>query len=116
MTKILVVYPSGVAQRLNDGAVRARYAKDPSRAQFLTPRKVESYDIDNWGTCIRLDRGQRIRVEVSSSSFPKFDPNLNTGGSIADEKDGIVADQTVYHDTLRPSYVVLPVVAGSVRR
>ena len=112
MTKILVVYPSGVAQRLNDGAVRARYAKDPSRAQFLTPGKVESYDIDNWGTCIRLDRGQRIRVEVSSSSFPKFDPNLNTGGSIADEKEGIVTDQTVYHDKSRPSFVVLPVVEG----
>ena len=51
-----------------------------------------------------------------SGAVPKFDPNLNTGGSIADETEGIVADQTVYHDRSRPSYVLLPVVEGSIRR
>jgi hypothetical protein len=110
MTKVLIVYPSGVAQRLNDGGVRARYAKNPRQAQLLTPGKAEPYTIDNWGTCILLHAGERIRLEVASSSFPKFDPNLNTGGSIADETQGIVADQTVYHDRAHASYLLLPVI------
>lgn len=108
-TKILDVQPDGVARRLNDGIVRARYAKDPSQAQLLTPGKAEEYDIDNWGTCILIGQGHRIRLEVASSAYPKFDPNLNTGGSAADETTGIVADQTVYHDRGRLSYVILPI-------
>lgn len=110
MTKVLIVYPSGVARRLNDGAVRARYAKDPRKAQFVAPGRIESYPIDNWGTCILLNPGERIRLEVSSSSFPKFDPNLNTGGSIADETQGVIADQAVYHDRAHPSFLLLPII------
>ncbi len=109
-TKILVVFPDGVARRLNDGAVRARFARNPRQAALIPPGKVESFTIDNWGTCILLRAGERLRLEVSSSSFPKFDPNLNTGESIADGTSGVVANQTVYHDRTRPSYVLLPIV------
>lgn len=109
-TKILVVYPNGVARRLNDGAIRARYAKNPRQAAFIPPGTIESFSIDNWGTCILLNPGERIRLEVASSSFPKFDPNLNTGGSAADETRGVIANQSVYHDRAHASYVLLPLI------
>lgn len=109
-TKVLIVYPNGVARRLNDGAIRARYAKKPRQASFIPPGTAEAFKIDNWGTCILVNAGERIRLEVASSSWPKFDANLNTGGSIADEKTGVVANQTVYHDRNRASYVLLPII------
>jgi putative CocE/NonD family hydrolase len=109
-TKVLIVYPNGVARRLNDGAIRARFAKNIRQATFIPPNTPEAFKIDNWGTCILVNAGERIRLEVASSSWPKFDPNLNTGGSIADETTGVVANQTVYHDRNRASYVLLPIV------
>ncbi|MEO8449014.1 MAG: CocE/NonD family hydrolase [Gemmatimonadota bacterium] len=110
MTKIIAVHPNGFAQRLNDGQIRARYARDPAREQLIPPNTPERFTIDNWATCIRLEPGFRIRVEVASTAFPKWDVNLQTGGRAGFEKDGVPADQTVYHDKPRPSYVLLPVV------
>ena len=109
-TKILDVRPDGFAQRLNDGLVRARYYQDPTRAQFLTPGKPEAYDIDNWATCQLFGRGHRLRLEVLSSAFPKWDRNLNTGGPLGDETRAIVADQTVHHGRGTESWVTIPVV------
>jgi putative CocE/NonD family hydrolase len=108
--KVLDVHPDGFAQRLNDGIVRARFRKGPEKEEFLVPGAVEEYDIDCWSTCIVLGKGHRLRLEISSSAFPKFDRNLNTGGPIGKEAKWIVADQIVYHDQLRPSHVVVPVV------
>jgi len=108
--KVLDVHPGGFAQRLNDGIVRARYRRSMEEETFLEPGRVESYDIDAWSTCVLLGEGHRLRVEISSSAFPKFDRNLNTGGRIGMETKGIVADQTVYHDRERPSRVLIPVV------
>jgi len=109
-TKVLDVHPDGFAQRLNDGLIRARFAKDAGREQLLPANEPHGFDIDNWATCILLGRGHRIRLEVASSAFPKFDRNLNTGGRIGYETKAIVADQTVYHDRSRMSYVRVPIV------
>ena len=109
-TKILDVHPDGFAQRLNDGLVRARYYKDATKAQFLTPGKAEQYDIDNWATCQLFGKGHRLRLEVLSSAFPKWDRNLNTGGPIGDESKAIVAEQTIHHSRDALSYVVVPFV------
>ncbi len=108
--KVLDVHPNGFAQRLNDGIVRARYRHGMEKASFVEPRRVESYDIDAWSTCVFLGENHRLRLEISSSAFPKFDRNLNTGGPIGTESKGIVAEQTVYHDRDRPSRVLIPVV------
>jgi hypothetical protein len=108
--KVLDVHPDGFAQRLNDGIVRARYRNGMEREAFVEPGRVESYEIDAWSTCVLLGEGHRLRLEISSSAFPKFDRNLNTGGPIGKEKEGVVAEQTVYHDRARPSRVVIPVV------
>jgi putative CocE/NonD family hydrolase len=110
--KILDVHPDGRAIRLNDGAVRARFRNLGSGEQLLTPGKAEAYVIDCWATCIELPVGHRLRVEISSSAFGKFDVNLNGGGPIGRETTPIVANQTVYHDGLRPSRLILPVVAA----
>ncbi len=108
--KILDVHPDGFAQRLNDGIVRARFRRTNDREELLTPGKVEEYNIDAWSTCVLLGKGHRLRLEISSSAFPKFDRNMNTGGPLGKEATGIVANQTVYHDDAHSSYVVLPIV------
>ena len=109
-TKILDVHPDGFAHRLNDGLVRARYYQDATKAQFLVPGQSEAYDIDNWATCQLFGRGHRLRLEVLSSAFPKWDRNLNTGGPLGDETKAIVADQAVHHGRGTESWVTIPVV------
>jgi putative CocE/NonD family hydrolase len=109
-TKIIDVHPDGFAQRLNDGLVRARYYKDATKAQFLTPGKAEQYDIDNWATCQLFGKGHRLRLEVLSSAFPKWDRNLNTGGPLFDDAKVVVAEQTIHHSRDALSYVLLPIV------
>jgi putative CocE/NonD family hydrolase len=108
--KVLDVHPDGYAQRLNDGIVRARFRKGLEKEVLLTPGTVEEYDIDCWSTCIVLGKGHRLRLEISSSAFPKFDRNLNTGGPIGKEQKGLIADQAVYHDRTHSSYALIPVV------
>jgi putative CocE/NonD family hydrolase len=108
--KILDVHPDGFAQRLNDGIVRARFSKGLDRERLLTPGAVESYDIDAWATCIRMQPGHRLRLEISSSAFPKFDRNLNTGRPIGTETRSVVASQTVHHDSTAASYLLVPIV------
>jgi uncharacterized protein len=111
--KVLDVHPGGFAQRLNDGIVRARFRSSLEREELLEPKRVSEYDIDCWSTCTLLEVGHRLRVEISSSAFPKFDRNLNTGGPIGVESESaaVVADQSVFHDRERASYLLLPVIA-----
>jgi len=108
-TKVLAVRPDGFALRLNDGIVRARFRNGRDREVFLEPGAIERYEIDNWSTCITLKSGWRLRLEVASHAFPKFDRNMQTGGPIGKEASGLIADQTVYHDRERGSYLMVPV-------
>lgn len=109
-TKVIAVRPDGFALRLNDGIVRARFRQGREREVLLEPGAVERYDIDNWSTCIEMGAGWRVRLEVASHVFPKFDVNLQTGGAIGKETRGVIAEQTIYHDRERQSYVELPIV------
>jgi len=110
MVKLLDVWPDGFAQRLTDGMVRGRYREGGDKPSLLAPGKVYSFDIDAWNTCQEFASGHRIRVEVTSSAFPKYDRNQNTGGPLGKTTDVDLAQQTIYHDSARPSYVVLPIV------
>jgi putative CocE/NonD family hydrolase len=114
--KVLDVHPNGFAQRLNDGIVRARFRRTLEKEEPLVPGEIAEYDIDCWSTCITIEKGHKVRLEISSSAFPKFDRNLNTGGPIGKESVGIVANQTVYHDKIRPSHLILPVVPSTIKR
>jgi putative CocE/NonD family hydrolase len=106
---VLDVHPDGYAQRLNDGIIRARFRKGREREEWLTPGTIEEYEIDVWATCQTLLPGHRLRVDISSSANPKFDPNMNTGGQLGREVTGIVASQAVYHDRTHPSQIIIPV-------
>jgi hypothetical protein len=108
--KVVDVHPDGFAQRLNDGIVRARFRHSDSQPELLTPGKPEIYEIDAWATCVQFQRGHRLRLEISSSEYPKFSPNLNTGGDEGTGTQRVIAEQTVYHDKARESYLVVPIV------
>jgi hypothetical protein len=104
------VDPSGYARFLTDGIVRARYRQSTRRALPLVPGRVERYSIDLWATSNLFRAGHRIRLYVSSSNFPRFDRNPNTGEGVAVASGGVRAEQVVHHDAERPSALVLPIV------
>jgi putative CocE/NonD family hydrolase len=108
--KIIDVHPDGRAIRLNDGAVRARFRRGHDHEVFLTPGGVEEYEIDCWATCMELQPGHRLRLEISSSAFGKYDVNLNAAGRVGHEVEPLIAQQKVYHDVLHPSHIVLPIL------
>ncbi|HEY2946725.1 MAG TPA: CocE/NonD family hydrolase [Vicinamibacteria bacterium] len=110
-TAMLVdVEPSGYARYLADGIVRARYRHSREQAEPLEPGRIEAYAIDLWATSNVFKAGHRIRLYVSSSNFPRFDRNPNTGEPAATATRTVKAQQTIYHDHEHPSALVLPVV------
>jgi len=108
--KLLDVWPNGFAQRLSDGMVRARFRQGMDKEEFPVPGNVYEYGIDAWNTCQMFLPGHRIRVEVSSSAFPKYPRNLNTGEALGKTSAMVVAQQHILHDAKHPSHVVLPIV------
>ena len=108
--RLLDVHPSGFSQRLIDGMVRARFRDGFDAERLLEPGEAVEYDIDLWHTAHVVLAGHRLRVEVTSSAFPKYDRNLNTGEPLATSTRMEVAHQQVHHDAARPSHLLLPVV------
>jgi hypothetical protein len=109
--KLCDVFPDGRSVNINDGIVRARFrAGDLSRPEPIAPGQVYRYEIDLWHTAYVFSPGHRIRVQISSSNFPRFDRNLNTGADIALGTEIKKARQTIYHQPERASALVLPVV------
>ncbi|MDA0232683.1 MAG: CocE/NonD family hydrolase, partial [Chloroflexi bacterium] len=78
--------------------------------EMMKPGKVYEFNIDMWDTSNLFLAGHRVRVEVSSSNFPRYNRNLNTGNPIATDTDIRVAHQTVFHDAGHPSHLLLPVI------
>jgi len=108
--KLVDVAPNGFAQNITEGIVRARYRETTATANPMTPGTVYHFKIDLWATSNVFLRGHRIRVEVSSSNFPRFDRNLNTGKDAATNSALLKATNTIYHDANHPSALLLPVV------
>ena len=104
------VDPSGYARFLTDGIVRARFRESAEKADPIVPGKVYRYEIDMWSTSNLFKKGHRIRVYVSSSNFPRFNRNLNTGEPILGRTGMVKASQTIYHDAEHPSALILPVI------
>lgn len=104
------VAPDGYARFLTDGVIRARYRNSTAHAELLEPGRIYPYKIDLWATSNLFLAGHRLRVYVSSSNFPRFNRNLNTGEPILGSSRMIRAKQTIYHDAEHPSALVLPVV------
>jgi len=109
--KLVDVWPNGLAQNVTEGILRASYRESTTaEPKPIVPGKVYEYKIDLWATSNVFLKGHRIRLEVSSSNFPRFDRNLNTGKPASSSSTFVKATNTVFHDSAHPSALVLPVV------
>jgi putative CocE/NonD family hydrolase len=108
--KLVDVSPNGFAQNLTEGILRARYRYSHAHPELLKPGEVYKIRIDMWNTSNVFLAGHKLRVEISSSNFPRFDRNLNTGESAGASSSIVKAGNSVYHDAQHPSALILPVV------
>ncbi|HJS58593.1 MAG TPA: CocE/NonD family hydrolase [Vicinamibacteria bacterium] len=104
------VEPGGYARFLTDGILRARYRNSTSAPEPIVPGQIYKYSIDLWATSNLFRAGHRMRLYVSSSNFPRFDRNRNTGEAVLGATRSIKARQTVFLDRDHPSALVLPIV------
>lgn len=110
VVRLTDVHPDGFSRYLCDGILRARYRAAQTTPTLLTPHQIYEFVVDLWATANTFKAGHRIRVAVTSSCFPRFDRNLNTGGPFGLEASGQAAINTIFHDAMRPSRILLPVV------
>ena len=103
-------YPRGYALNLTDSLIRMRYRNGRPTAEFLPPGELDEITITLYPTSNLFAQGHRIRLDISSSNFPRFDVNPNTGEPIGKERRKLAADNTVHHDAARASRIVLPIV------
>jgi len=106
--RLIDVYPDGFAMILLDGMIRARFRESIEKARLMKPGKVYEVMIDLGSTSNLFMPGHRIRLDISSSSFPKLEPNTNTGEPPGSWTRRRKARNTIYHDTARSSYLELP--------
>jgi uncharacterized protein len=120
VARLVDVYPDGRAIGVTDGIIRASAREsyptpsviEPVEPSPIVPGEVYEYVIDLWATGITFGAGHRIRVEITSSSFPRWDRNLNTGEDTKDSARSEVARQSIFHDPDRPSSITLSAVDG----
>ncbi|MCC6858596.1 MAG: CocE/NonD family hydrolase [Bryobacterales bacterium] len=108
--KLVDVHPNGFAMNIAEGILRARYRNGYDRPELLKPNQAYEFEIDMRATANVFLPGHRIRVDITSSNFPQFDRNLNSGEDLATGTKVRVAAQTVFHTAARPSHILLPVI------
>jgi hypothetical protein len=104
------VFPTGYVHMIQEGIVRARYRNSDREASLIEPNKMYGYTIDLWATSHVVKKGHKIRVDISSSNFNRYDRNPNTGNEFGTDTETVKATQTVYHDTKHPSHITLPII------
>jgi putative CocE/NonD family hydrolase len=113
--KLVDVFPDGRAINVSNGILRASSRNSLERREPIEPGKVYAYTFESSATSNLFDVGHQIRVEISSSNFPHYDRNLNTGHSLGSDTEMVVARQTVHHSATYPSQILLPVMATPVK-
>jgi putative CocE/NonD family hydrolase len=108
--KLVDVAPNGYARNLCEGILRARYRNSPSCAELMESGRPYELSVDMLATSNLFQVDHQLRLEISSSSFPRFDRNSNTGEPVATARSFEPALQTVYHDADHPTHLVLPVI------
>lgn len=108
LVRLCDVYPDGRSYNIVEGVLRARYHRSLSRATLLQPNKVYRLEIDLWSTAIVFNRGHRLRVHITSSSVPGYDPNPNTGAPFRANTQTRIAQNRVYLSKRYPSHLILP--------
>lgn len=107
--KLIDVYPDGTAYNLDETIQRARYREGYDKEVFMRDGQVYKLELSPMATSNYFDQGHRIRIEISSSNFPRFVRNLNTGGNNYDESEGVIAHNAIHHSIQYPSQIRLPV-------
>jgi len=110
--KLVDVAPDGFAQDLTEGILRMRYRTSPEHVGLMNPGQIYEVSVDLWATANVFLKGHVLRLEVSSSNFPRFDRNLNTGEEIKFARTSVSATNTILHDAQHPSALVLPVMSS----
>jgi putative CocE/NonD family hydrolase len=108
--KLIDVWPDGRAENLTDGILRARYRTSMEESELMNPGEVYKLKIDLWSTSNVFLAGHKLRLEIESSNFPRFDRNLNNGLSPETTSSAIKATNVIYHDKAHPSALILPVI------
>jgi hypothetical protein len=108
--KLVDVSPDGQAKILLEGIIRGRFNQSFREEHLLIPQQVYNFYVDLWSTSNVFLKGHKIRIEVSSSNFPKYDRNPNTGDPFGRGTRLLVAHQIVLHDREHPSHIILPIV------
>src|SRR6266568_2708782 len=108
--KLADLRPDGYAQNIAEGVTRARFRESLSSPTLITPEKVYEYTVDLWATSQVFKAGHRLRLEMSSSNFPRYDRNPNTGHDFGVDTELRTARQTIFHDSRYPSHLILPVI------
>ena len=103
-------YPAGLDMNLEDGILRARFRDSLEKAELMKPGTIYPFTIHLYPTSNLFKQGHRIRVDISSSSFPRFDVNPNTGEPLNANRRVAIATNTIYHDREHPSEIVLPII------
>ena len=95
---------------ITDGIIRARYRNSPEKAELMSPGEVYEFTIIPFPTANVFKKGHRIRLDISSSNFPNYDVNPNTGEKIGFNLRSVRASNTIYHDSAKPSCIILPII------
>ena len=110
--KLIDVYPDGKAYNLDETIQRVRYREGYEKEVFMENDKVYKVDLTPMSTSNYFKKGHRIRIEISSSNFPRFARNLNTGGNNYDEKESVIAHNKVHHSSKYTSQIRLPMISN----
>jgi putative CocE/NonD family hydrolase len=108
--KLVDVGPDGFAQNLTEGIVRARYRDSQEHSVLMNPDQTYKFTVDMWATSNVFKKGHRLRLEISSSNFPRFDRNPNTGEDSAFATKSVQATNSIYHDANHPSVLTVQAV------
>ena len=114
--KLIVEYPpnedyvDGYAMNISDGIIRARFRNGFEVEEFMSAGEIYEFTITIHSTSNLFKRGHRIRVDISSSNFPTYDPNPNTCNLLKPGNVHVIAENTIYHDAMHPSCIILPVI------
>jgi len=103
-------FPAGVDLNVADSIVRARYRNGPGKAELLKPGQAYEFTVEMYPTALVFQHGHRIRLDISSSNFPRFDINPNTGEPLNNNRRWQIAENTIYLDAKHASRIVLPVI------
>ncbi|MFX1296660.1 MAG: CocE/NonD family hydrolase [Promethearchaeota archaeon] len=109
MVKLVDVYPRGKAINILDAGIRARYRNGEENSSLIEPDKIYKFEIDLGNTSNYFRKKHRIRIEITSSNFPRFDINSNLGGE-KNPRDYIIAEQKIFHNQIYPSHLIIPII------